>query len=110
MNPTETIQRLSAMADIDKKAASISEFRADFKRAFAIWRDRGEISEVEARAQIAEAGAAVQNNMHDAEWMECAAKYFRLIVDQHEGDKARSARIADEVRANRTAKEKRTSA
>ena len=88
----------------------ISAFRSDFKRVFEIWCGTADISHAEARPQMSEAGAAVQAHMHDADWMDCAAKHIRELIEQHDIDLARSVRIAAEVRAERESKKTRKSA
>ena len=76
----------------------ITQFRADFKAVFAHWRNTGELSAAEAKQQFTEAAQAVQENMHDEDWIEAAAAHFRQICIDIENDRERSARIAAEER------------
>lgn len=93
------------MSAVDKKADAITQFRADFKAMFARWRDAGELSEQEAMQQYREAAQAVQEHMHDENWMQAAAAHFRQLCIETETDKERSVRIANEVRAEKWAKD-----
>lgn len=83
----------------------ITQLRADFKAVFAHYRKTGELSEGEAMQQYQEAEQAVQEHMHDEGWMRAAAAHFRQICIETETDKERSARIANEVRAEKWAKD-----
>ena len=76
----------------------IAQLRADFKAVFARWRATGEISEGEAMQQYQGAARAVQEHMHDDNWMQAAAAHFRQLCIETEADKERSVRIASEVR------------
>ena len=76
----------------------ITQFRADFRAMFAHWRRVGELSEGEAMQQYREAAQAVQEHMHDENWMAAAAAHFRQLCIDTETDKERSVRIASEVR------------
>ena len=75
----------------------ITQFRADFRAMFSHWRRTGELSEGEAMQQYREAAQAVQEHMHDAEWMQAAAAHFRQLCIDTETDDERRARIASEV-------------
>lgn len=83
----------------------IAQFRADFRAMFAHWRRVGELSEGEAMQQYREAAQAVQSNMHDEGWMQAAAAHFRQLCIETETDRERSVRIANEVRAEKWAKD-----
>lgn len=83
----------------------IAQFLADFKAAFARWRATGEISEGEAMQQYREAAQAVQEHMHDEGWLQAAAAHFRQLCIDTETEKERSVRIANEVRAEKWAKD-----
>ena len=83
----------------------IAQLRADFKAVFARWRATGEISEGEAMQQYQGAARAVQEHMHDDNWMQAAAAHFRQLCIETEADKERSVRIANEVRAEKWAKD-----
>lgn len=76
----------------------IAQFRTDFKAMFARWRKAGEISEGEAMQQYREAAQAVQEHMHDDDWVQAAAAHFRQLCIDTETDDERRARIASEVR------------
>lgn len=76
----------------------ITRFRADFKTVFANYRKAGELSAAEAKQQLNEAAQAVQENMHDTEWMKAAAAHFRQLCIEIENDRERSVRIATEER------------
>ena len=76
----------------------ITQFRADFRAMFARWRKAGELSEGEAMQQYREAAQAVQEHMHDENWLQAAAAHFRQLCIETETDKERSVRIASEVR------------
>ena len=76
----------------------IAQFRTDFRAMFAHWRKTGELSEGEAMQQYREAAQAVQEHMHDENWMQAAAAHFRQLCIDTETDKERSVRIASEVR------------
>jgi hypothetical protein len=83
----------------------IAQFRADFKAAFARWRATGEISEGEAMQQYQGAARAVQEHMHDENWMQAAAAHFRQLCIDTEREDERRVRIANEVRAEKWAKD-----
>ena len=83
----------------------IAQFRIDFRAIFARWRATGEISEGEAMQQYQAAARAVQEHMHDGNWMQAAAAHFRQLCIDTETDKERSVRIANEVRAEKWAKD-----
>ena len=83
----------------------IAQLRADFKAAFARWRATGEISEGEAMQQYREAAQAVQERMHDENWLQAAAAHFRQICIETEREDERRVRIANEVRAEKWAKD-----
>lgn len=82
----------------------MNQLRADFKAVFGHWRSSGELSESEAKASMAEAGAAVRANQRNAEWMGCASSHFRGLAEQIERDRARSETIAADVRAKKRTK------
>ena len=77
----------------------INKFRADFKAVFANYRKTGELSEGEAMQQYQEAAQAVQEHMHDDNWMQAAAAHFRQLCIDTETDAERSKRIKAEVQA-----------
>ena len=77
----------------------INKFRADFKAVFANYRKTGELSEGEAMQQYREAAQAVQEHMHDDNWMQAAAAHFRQLCIDTETDAERSKRIKAEVQA-----------
>lgn len=79
--------------------SDIAKFRADFKAAFARWRATGEISEGEAMQQYQGAARAVQEHMHDDNWMQAAAAHFRQLCIDAEREDERSKRIKAEVQA-----------
>ena len=83
----------------------ITQLRADFKAVFAHYRKTGELSEGEAMQQYQAAARAVQEHMHDDDWMQAAAAHFRQLCIETEADKERSVRIANEVRAEKWAKD-----
>ena len=83
----------------------ITQFRADFRAMFAHWRKTGELSEGEAMQQCREAAQAVQEHMHDQEWMKSAAAHFRQLCIDTERDDERRVRIANEIRAAKWAKD-----
>ena len=83
----------------------IAQFRIDFKAAFARWRATGEISEGEAMQQYQGAARAVQEHMHDDNWMQAAAAHFRQLCIDTEREDERRVRIANEVRAEKWAKD-----
>ena len=76
----------------------LTQFRADFRAMFAHWRRVGELSEGEAMQQYREAAQAVQEHMHDDNWMQAAAAHFRQLCIDTERDDERRVRIASEVR------------
>lgn len=76
----------------------IAQLRADFKAVFANYRKTGELSEGEAMQQYREAAQAVQEHMHDENWLQAAAAHFRQLCIETETDDERRARIASEVR------------
>lgn len=76
----------------------IAQFRADLKAVFANYRKTGELSEGEAMQQYREAAQAVQEHMHDEDWLQAAAAHFRQLCIDTETDDERRARIASEVR------------
>ena len=81
----------------------IAQFRADFKAAFARWRATGEISEGEAMQQYQGAARAVQEHMHDDDWIRAASAHFRQLCIDTETDAERSKRIKAEVQAAKQA-------
>lgn len=83
----------------------IAQFRADFKAAVARWRATGEISEGEAMQQYQGAARAVQEHMHDENWLQAAAAHFRQLCIETEREDERRVRIANEVRAEKWAKD-----
>lgn len=83
----------------------IAQLRADFKAVFANYRKTGELSEDEAMQQYREAAQAVQEHMHDEGWMQDAAAHFRQLCIETEREDERRARIANEVRAEKWAKD-----
>ena len=83
----------------------IAQLRADFKAAFARWRATGEISEGEAMQQYQGAARAVQEHMHDENWLQAAAAHFRQLCIDTEREDERRVRIANEVRAEKWAKD-----
>ena len=89
------------MSAVDKKADAIAQFRADFKTVFAHYRASGELAQDEAAAQMREASAAVQDHLHDADWMACAAAHFRRMAAQIEHEKTRAKAIAADVRTKK---------
>ena len=76
----------------------LTQLRADFKAVFANYRKTGELSEGEAMQQYREAAQAVQEHMHDENWLQAAAAHFRQLCSDTEIAKERSMRIASEVR------------
>ena len=83
----------------------ITQLRADFKAVFANYRKTGELSEDEAMQQYQGAARAVQEHMHDEGWMQAAAAHFRQICIDTEREDERRVRIANEVRAEKWAKD-----
>ena len=81
----------------------ITQFRADFRAMFAHWRKTGELSEGEAMQQYREAAQAVQEHMHDDDWIRAASAHFRQLCIETETDKERSKRIKAEVQAAKQA-------
>ena len=81
----------------------ITQLRADFKAVFANYRKTGELSEGEAMQQYREAAQAVQEHMHDDDWMRAAAAHFRQLCIDTETDAERSRRIKAEVQAAKQA-------
>ena len=77
----------------------ITQLRADFKAVFAHYRKTGELSEGEAMQQYQGAARAVQEHMHDENWMQAAAAHFRQLCIDTETDAERSKRIKAEVQA-----------
>ena len=100
-----TIEKLRELANIDGRAAAINQFRSDFKRMFDVWRARGELSEDEAMQQYQEAAQAVRDNMHDQGWIDAVAAHFRRLCIETETDNERRVRIANEVRAEKWARD-----
>ena len=83
----------------------IGQLRADFKAVFANYRKTGELSEDESMQQYRDAAQAVQEHMHDQEWMRAAAAHFRQLCIDTERDDERRIRIANEVREAKWAKD-----
>lgn len=83
----------------------IAQFRADFKAMFAYWRKAGELSEQEAKEQYREAARAVQEHMHDEDWIKAAAEHFRQLCIDTETDDERRVRIGNEMRAEKWARD-----
>lgn len=83
----------------------IAQLRIDFKAVFANYRKTGELSEGEAMQQYREAAQAVQEHMHDETWLQAAAAHFRQLCIETERENERRERIANEVRAEKWAKD-----
>ena len=83
----------------------IAQLRADFKAVFANYRKTGELSEDEAMQQYREAAQAVQEHMQDDDWVQAAAAHFRQLCIDTEREDERRVRIANEVRAEKWAKD-----
>jgi len=83
----------------------IAQLRADFKAVFANYRKTGELSEDEAMQQYREAAQAMQEHMHDENWLQAAAAHFRQLCIDTEREDERRVRIANEVRAEKWAKD-----
>lgn len=83
----------------------IGQLHADFKAVFANYRKTGELSEGEAMQQYREAAQAVREHMHDENWLQAAAAHFRQLCIDTERDDERRVRIANEVRAEKWAKD-----
>ena len=83
----------------------IAQLRIGFKAVFANYRKTGELSEGEAMQQYREAAQAVQEHMHDETWLQAAAAHFRQLCIDTERDDERRVRIANEVRAEKWAKD-----
>ena len=83
----------------------IGQLRADFKAVFANYRKTGELSEDESMQQYREAAQAVQEHMHDQDWIDAAAAHFRQLCIDTERDTERRIRIANEVREAKWAKD-----
>ena len=81
----------------------IAQFRTDFRAMFAHWRKTGELSEGEAMQQYQGAARAVQEHMHDENWMQAAAAHFRQLCIDTETDAERSKRIKAEEQAAKQA-------
>ena len=81
----------------------IAQFRTDFRAMFAHWRKTGELSEGEAMQQYQGAARAVQEHMHDENWMQAAAAHFRQLCIDTETDAERNRRIKAEVQAAKQA-------
>lgn len=79
----------------------LTKFREDFNAIFRAERMNGHSSEDDAKRMRAEAGLAVQEHMGDEEWMRNAAEHFAGMAADIRGDLARSARIREEVRAEK---------
>ena len=79
----------------------VAQFRADFRAVFAHYRASGELTQDEAAAQMRDASAAVQDHLHDADWMACAAADFRRMAAQIGHEKTRAEAIAADVRAEK---------
>lgn len=77
----------------------IAQLRADFKAVFANYRKTGELSEGEAMQQYQGAARAVQEHMHDDNWMQAAAAHFRQLCIETEREDERSKWIKAEVQA-----------
>lgn len=100
-----TIEKLRELANIEGRASAINQFRSDFKRMFDLWRARGELSDDEAMQQYQEAAQAVRDNMHDEGWIAAASAHFRQLCIDTERDDERRLRIANEVRAEKWARD-----
>ena len=81
----------------------IGQLRTDFRAMFAHWRKTGELSEGEAMQQYQGAARAVQEHMHDENWMQAAAAHFRQLCIDTETDAERSKRIKAEEQAAKQA-------
>ena len=55
--------------------------------------------------QYREAAQAVQEHMHDQDWIDAAAAHFRQLCIDNERDDDRRIRIANEVREAKWAKD-----
>lgn len=77
----------------------VAQFRTDFRAVFANWIRTGEPNGGERERQ--EAAEAVQDHLHDADWMACAAADFRRMAAQIEHEKTRAKAIAADVRTKK---------
>ena len=79
----------------------LTQYRPDYNTAYAHTRAPGEPTQGEPAVQMPEASAAVQDHLHDADWMACAAAHFRRMAAQIEHEKTRAKAIAADVRTKK---------
>ena len=84
---------------------AIDKLRADFAKVFKHWRSIGQISQSEHDEQREFWASEIRSHMADKEWMKCCSNHFRQMAAQVDRDRARSKRIADEVREQKRAEE-----
>lgn len=77
----------------------VAQFRADFCAVYAHWIRTEEPNGGERERQ--EAAKAVQDHLHDADWMACAAADFRRMAAQIKHEKTRAKAIAADVRTEK---------
>lgn len=101
------LQALASRADIAGRAERMDQFRADFKAVWRWYRDAGELSPAEYAEQYAEATEFVKSSLSNAELISCVMNGYRTKALEIARDRARSERIAAEVRAQREAEKRK---
>lgn len=94
------LEALAGRADIEGKAQRMQQFRADFKMVWGWYRHAGHLSQPEYEAEFAEAGQWVKDRIAKPE-IGPVMDAYRTRAAQIEADRARSERIAAEVRAEK---------
>lgn len=94
------LQALSGQAGIAERNERLKQFRADFKTVWSWYRHAGYLSQPEYEAEFAEAGQWVKDRIAKPE-IGPVMEAYRTRAAQIESDRARSERIAAEVRAEK---------
>ena len=82
--------------------SSLDQFIADFKLVWGYRREAGHLSPVEHAAQYGAARVEANARSGDPSWVADESRKYRALAAQIESDKARSRRIAEEVRAEKS--------
>lgn len=82
--------------------SSLEQFIADFRFVWAYRRQAGHLSAAEHAAQYGAARVEANARSEDPAWVERESLKYRALAAQIESDQARSRRIAEEVRAEKS--------
>lgn len=97
----ERAEILNQLSEAARKGSGfdVQQFREDWKVVLQTWRDHGEMSQDEYEKEYSAQAQVIRDHLHNTEWMVSASRHFHDIAERMRMDKARSERIAAEVRA-----------